>query len=371
MKNSERIRFAAFLMAVAITQASCGGGDSDDPLYCKDPSTGINITDLEIAKKCCVDSTPTQAEVCYDYVPTETTCYYGEGYGEYPCTEYTYQEVTCPADDPIDDTLQYWDATSTECPLNQTSSTGGTGSSSSSSGSSSGDSSSGDPTIGTIDVGIEDLTNAAIDLNEASALIADNTHTAGGAATVGAATAGTLGAAKNKKGDTKGGKAGSSSEIAIKVGNTGGSSGGGSSSSGIGSGAPDSNGLMGEDGENANADGSSSGTVGAGVLSAATGGHSGKGKGGKGSSSSDSSEGGDGKGKVSDLNFGAGSGGDLTSSLSEDPEDYFTRIGLEDSIFKIVERRYRQKASDWGRPAVHKPSVKKVEMPPAQSQKLP
>jgi len=30
-----------------------------------------------------------------------------------------------------------------------------------------------------------------------------------------------------------------------------------------------------------------------------------------------------------------------------DPEDYFTRVGLDDSIFKIVSRRYRAKAFSW------------------------
>ena len=30
-----------------------------------------------------------------------------------------------------------------------------------------------------------------------------------------------------------------------------------------------------------------------------------------------------------------------------DPDDYFTRVGLDDNIFKIVSRRYRQKAFNW------------------------
>ncbi len=32
---------------------------------------------------------------------------------------------------------------------------------------------------------------------------------------------------------------------------------------------------------------------------------------------------------------------------SDDPEDYFTRVGLEDSIFKIVEKKYREKNIQW------------------------
>jgi hypothetical protein len=32
---------------------------------------------------------------------------------------------------------------------------------------------------------------------------------------------------------------------------------------------------------------------------------------------------------------------------SDDPADYFTRVGLEDSIFKVVERRYREKSMNW------------------------
>jgi hypothetical protein len=32
---------------------------------------------------------------------------------------------------------------------------------------------------------------------------------------------------------------------------------------------------------------------------------------------------------------------------SEDPSDYFTRVGMDDSLFKIVTRRYRERASAW------------------------
>ena len=34
---------------------------------------------------------------------------------------------------------------------------------------------------------------------------------------------------------------------------------------------------------------------------------------------------------------------------SEDPNDYFTRLGMGENIFKIVERRYRNKAVSWVR----------------------
>jgi hypothetical protein len=35
------------------------------------------------------------------------------------------------------------------------------------------------------------------------------------------------------------------------------------------------------------------------------------------------------------------------SSSSIDPNDYFTRIGLQDSLFKKVERRYRSTSASW------------------------
>jgi hypothetical protein len=41
-------------------------------------------------------------------------------------------------------------------------------------------------------------------------------------------------------------------------------------------------------------------------------------------------------------------GGGLGKAMgSEDPEDYFTRVGLGDDLFKIVERRYRHKSTAW------------------------
>jgi hypothetical protein len=44
--------------------------------------------------------------------------------------------------------------------------------------------------------------------------------------------------------------------------------------------------------------------------------------------------------------------GDVNPLGSEDPNDYFTRLGMGDNIFKIVERRYRNKAVTWARNAV-------------------
>lgn len=42
---------------------------------------------------------------------------------------------------------------------------------------------------------------------------------------------------------------------------------------------------------------------------------------------------------------------DVNPVGSEDPGDYFTRLGMSDSLFKIVERRYRNKAVVWSRNA--------------------
>ena len=36
---------------------------------------------------------------------------------------------------------------------------------------------------------------------------------------------------------------------------------------------------------------------------------------------------------------------------SEDPEDYFSRLNPDDNLFKIVERRYQKKTTDWALPA--------------------
>jgi len=43
---------------------------------------------------------------------------------------------------------------------------------------------------------------------------------------------------------------------------------------------------------------------------------------------------------------------------SEDPSDYFTRLGIGDNLFKIVERRYRNKAVGWARNEINTLSAK-------------
>ena len=48
------------------------------------------------------------------------------------------------------------------------------------------------------------------------------------------------------------------------------------------------------------------------------------------------------------MDFGAN--GDVNPLACEDPENYFTLLNLNDSLFKIVERRYRTKALSWAAP---------------------
>jgi hypothetical protein len=47
-----------------------------------------------------------------------------------------------------------------------------------------------------------------------------------------------------------------------------------------------------------------------------------------------------------DTQFGAALDGTKTMGTA-DPDDYFTRVGLDDNIFRIVSRRYRAKAFSW------------------------
>ncbi|HLD98723.1 MAG TPA: hypothetical protein VJB59_00600 [Bdellovibrionota bacterium] len=61
---------------------------------------------------------------------------------------------------------------------------------------------------------------------------------------------------------------------------------------------------------------------------------------------SDSAEAGRDGGAVESQSFGKTSDG-TSVLLDADPDDYFTRARIEDSIFKIVERRYRTKAQHW------------------------
>lgn len=66
-----------------------------------------------------------------------------------------------------------------------------------------------------------------------------------------------------------------------------------------------------------------------------------------------------GNGSVSSEKYGSQEGPSV--SLSADPADYFTRIGLDTSIFKIVHDRYFNKANSWllqDIPSLKQPTVK-------------
>ncbi|MCC7440561.1 MAG: hypothetical protein IT285_02945 [Bdellovibrionales bacterium] len=102
-----------------------------------------------------------------------------------------------------------------------------------------------------------------------------------------------------------------------------------------------------------------SGSAAGGDQSAATyagGGGSGR-KGGKGGAGNDpmaafragfgGGKGGSADGKTESLEFGATAGDGVDPMASEDPEDYFGRIQSWESIFKIVERRYKSKSQGW------------------------
>ncbi|MGZ3698500.1 MAG: hypothetical protein ACXWP5_10220, partial [Bdellovibrionota bacterium] len=57
-------------------------------------------------------------------------------------------------------------------------------------------------------------------------------------------------------------------------------------------------------------------------------------------------------GNTGDVAFGnsgdfGGKGKDGNAMGSEDPDDYFTRIGLGESLFKKVEKKYNEKAGSW------------------------
>jgi hypothetical protein len=55
-----------------------------------------------------------------------------------------------------------------------------------------------------------------------------------------------------------------------------------------------------------------------------------------------------GEGGSSELAFGEqGAAGDGGTLSLDDPADYFTRLGLGDNLFKIVERRYRSTSANW------------------------
>jgi hypothetical protein len=66
----------------------------------------------------------------------------------------------------------------------------------------------------------------------------------------------------------------------------------------------------------------------------------------------------DGAGAAGSAELGFGAQRNLASMNGEDPADYFTRIGLQDSLFKKVERRYRSTSANWETTALNSIQVK-------------
>jgi hypothetical protein len=69
----------------------------------------------------------------------------------------------------------------------------------------------------------------------------------------------------------------------------------------------------------------------------------------------DSSDNGVGKnGTAGSVNFGGtrNPASGLAASGTADPNDYFSRIGEHDNLFKVVERRYQKEAMNWEATAV-------------------
>jgi len=86
----------------------------------------------------------------------------------------------------------------------------------------------------------------------------------------------------------------------------------------------------------------------AGGGGAGSGGGGGRGRGGFGFGSGGFGGSGGGAAGPAELGFGAREDG--TNPLgSADPEDYFTRTDLFANLFKVIEKRYRNKATDWAR----------------------
>jgi hypothetical protein len=71
---------------------------------------------------------------------------------------------------------------------------------------------------------------------------------------------------------------------------------------------------------------------------------------------------GEGAGGASELAFANSSGGG-DAMLGGDPEDYFTRIGIEDSLFKKVERRYQATSMHWASADASSPSRSMASVP--------
>jgi len=70
----------------------------------------------------------------------------------------------------------------------------------------------------------------------------------------------------------------------------------------------------------------------------------------------------DGAGGASELAFANASGGG-DAMLGGDPEDYFTRIGIEDSLFKKVERRYQATSMHWASADANSPTRSMASVP--------
>lgn len=79
-------------------------------------------------------------------------------------------------------------------------------------------------------------------------------------------------------------------------------------------------------------------------------GKGGGGAGGRGSKNDNpfgSNSGIDGANATTQFGSGGGAKGDVNAMGSEDPADYFSRIGVFESIFKRVSNRYQEKSRAW------------------------
>lgn len=64
-------------------------------------------------------------------------------------------------------------------------------------------------------------------------------------------------------------------------------------------------------------------------------------------------------GKSNSMDFGATSDGKAVSI--DDPEDYFTRIGIEENIFKIIHKRYESVALSWLKESINEIDASKIK----------
>jgi len=138
------------------------------------------------------------------------------------------------------------------------------------------------------------------------------------------------------------------------IGSGNGGSSSGSSSGGANGGGMSSNGISTASSAGTNQDGNASQSA---TNSAAVAGTAYTAGGGAGAGGGGGSHGGLGFGSdASEMAAAGGSTnnrfgekGEVNPQGSEDPNDYFTRLGLEDDLFKIVERRYRNQAVAWAK----------------------